>query len=488
MPNKESKPSKDERTLLSFAGLSLKKSKNSDEMNTNVSQWIEAIKNKVQGVNNAVQSKETFDILYGTLKTYLTDIVSTDKSSNILSNQIFRKQFDNLFSILQKLDLSTVYEKDAEYARSVFYRSFEMLALPVMVNFITGQCSEQMSPDITFSIRLINTHICSTVDYIVFKKNDLQNQIPTVRLLLEYVDRNKQDWNNPKTHDTLLSISTLLCTLVSDTIFVPSMIEASCADRALKWITLQDLPLDFQRITLHLLYNIARHDQGANVLNQAKCIDLLKDFNERVIKPNKDNNDELYSDIRFVYSMALSLLAEPKENEDDLNFLRRTLDRLMQVAIDCGQSPNNKCHGFHLSEPILVLTKLCVHDVILKYVLSESSVNNMKSKSRLQFFCDLLMKFRGALATDDDLDQLLLTALFNILWSISFHDEYVEELKSNPKFLITVKSLANDDGQAWVDQYVPKRMSSIPKAANGILWNIDEDNPGINNNLRIHSF
>ncbi|CAF1116334.1 unnamed protein product [Rotaria sordida] len=87
------------------------------------------------------------------------------------------------------------------------------------------------------------------------------------------------------------------------------------------------------------------------------------------------------------------------------------------------------------------------------------------------------MQFRGALANDDELDQLTLTALMNIIWSISFHDDYVDELKSNAKFLITIKSLANDDGEAWVEQYVPKHMSSVKKAATGILWNLDEDNP-----------
>ncbi|CAF5092488.1 unnamed protein product, partial [Rotaria socialis] len=80
----------------------------------------------------------------------------------------------------------------------------------------------------------------------------------------------------------------------------------------------------------------------------------------------------------------------------------------------------------------------------------------------------LLFKFRGALASDNDLDQLSLTALFNIIWSISFHTEYIEELKANSKFLMTVKSLANDDGEDLVDQYVPKNMASISKAANGI--------------------
>jgi hypothetical protein len=153
----------------------------------------------------------------------------------------------------------------------------------------------------------------------------------------------------------------------------------------------------------------------------------------------------------------------------------------MQLMVDAGQAENNKCEGFHVSEPLVVLTKLSVHDEFLNYILTEAKVERMEAKSKLNFFCQLLMKFRGALASDDNLDQLTLTAVFNMLWSISFHDEYIDELKSDSKFLITVKSLANDDGEAWVEQYVPAHMSSIPKAANGILWNLDEDNPGMTN-------
>ena len=103
----------------------------------------------------------------------------------------------------------------------------------------------------------------------------------------------------------------------------------------------------------------------------------------------------------------------------------------------------------------------------------------MKTKTKIEFFCQLLINFRGALAGENDLDQLTLTALLNIIWSISFHDQYIEQLKSDSKFLMTVKNLANDDGEAWVEQYVPNHMSSISKAAGGILRHLDEDNPGM---------
>ncbi|CAF4438436.1 unnamed protein product, partial [Adineta steineri] len=66
----------------------------------------------------------------------------------------------------------------------------------------------------------------------------------------------------------------------------------------------------------------------------------------------------------------------------------------------------------------------------------------------------------------------------------SFHDEYIDELKSYPKFLITVKSLVIDDGANTVEQYIPRPLSSLTKAANGVLWNLDENNPGTNKKTR----
>jgi hypothetical protein len=282
----------------------------------------------------------------------------------------------------------------------------------------------------------------------------------------------------PATIDSILG---LIWNLVDDTILVPTMIQANCATYAIKWISMKDVSLDIQTSCLHIIHNIARHEKGVKALNDADCITVLREFKQRILDPNKNNNDELYIELRLVYCMALSLLTEPKENREDLNNLRKILNQLMQLAVDAGQSENNKSTngGFHVSEPIVVLTKLCVHDEILNYVLNESIVNNMKAKSKVDFFCQLLMKFRGALASEDELDQLTLTALFNIVWSISFHDEYIEELKSNSKFLMTVKSLANDNGEALVEQYVPNHMSSVSQAANGILWNLDENNPGI---------
>jgi hypothetical protein len=482
IPKEEGELPNDLPTLFSnLRQILLKKSQNDDDIDSTTLLYINSIKTKIQELSHLTQSTEILDILQATLKTYINDLLSITKCLNILSNETFQEIFFALFGVESTIDLSSIFENNPLYARTVFYRSFDFFSLPVIVDFLNGNYPIELFSHIAYVFRVIIYPIQSTIAYVVFKKNDLQNQIPNIRLTMEFIDRNKQNSDQIEMPQTINSILNLVCVLVDDTILVPSMIETNCSNYTLNWISMKELPLDTQRACMYILYNIARHEQGVKVLNDANCISVLREFKKRTLDPNKDNNDDFYVQLRLVYCMILSLLTEPKENREDLNNIKKILDRLMQLAVDAGQSDTNRCNGFHVSEPIVVLTKLCVHDEILTYVLNESSVGNMQAKSKIDFFCQLLMKFRGALASEDELDQLTLTALFNIIWSISFHDQYVEELKSDSKFLITLKSLANDDGEALVEQYVPKQMSSIAKAANGILWNLDENNPGIKN-------
>ncbi|CAF4363395.1 unnamed protein product, partial [Didymodactylos carnosus] len=75
------------------------------------------------------------------------------------------------------------------------------------------------------------------------------------------------------------------------------------------------------------------------------------------------------------------------------------------------------------------------------------------------------------------LKQLIRIALCNLLWSVSFHNQYKNEMRENDGFMNTVKYLAAN-GEVSLQQFVPKHLSSIKKAADGILWNLNESIPG----------
>jgi hypothetical protein len=458
-----------------------KSSENDDTIDSNISQYIEAITAKIQELIQLSEKTDIFDQLQATLKTYINDILSITQCLHILSDEILHGIFYSLIYAESTIDLFEIFEHNPKYARIVCNRSFDMLSLPVIIDFLNDKYPSELFTHIAYVFRTITHRIQTTIEYVTFTKTDLENQVPSLRLLVEFVDRNKKKLDQIEMNITIDSALNLIWELVDDTNLVPTLLETNCATYFVQWISIKDISMEIQRPCIHILHNLARHEKGVEALNNAKCINALKEFKQRILDPNKTNNDELYVELRLLYCMVISLLTEPKENREDLDNLRKVLDRLMQLVVDAGQSDNNKRGGFNVSEPLVVLTKLSVHDEILHYIINEAQVQNMQAKSKISFFCQLLIKFRGALAGDNNLDQLTLTAVFNMIWSISFHDQYVDELKSDSKFLITVKSLANDGGEALVEQYVPAHMSSIAKAANGILWNLDEDNPGIIN-------
>jgi hypothetical protein len=135
--------------------------------------------------------------------------------------------------------------------------------------------------------------------------------------------------------------------------------------------------------------------------------------------------------------------------------------------------------GFHVSEPLAVFTKLFVDDHSLEYVLSHAETEpQLTVSSTIALFVKLLIEFRGAYADKLQLEQFTCMALLNIFWSISFQQRYKTKLQQNKDLLKTIKSLAMDNGETVVDQYIPGSMESMTKAANGILYNLNEGSDG----------
>ena len=461
------------------------KSASSDDIDSTTLQCIESIKKKINELKSLSESKEMFDTVQNTMEMYIRDLLSITQHPKILSNKSFQEIFACLIRAEETADLTMIFLFDRDYAQTIFNRSFEMLSLPVIQAFLNDKCSKELFNHLASIAYNIITRIEVAMQFVSFKQHDLEIHVANLCLLIEYADRNKQNTDEEDITDIIKAILVIVCNLADNTILVPTLIKANVAPYFVKWISLPDLSLNIQNHCLHVLHNLARHDQGAKALNDADCISVLKDFKRRILDPNRTVEEEPYVELRLLYCMVFSLVTEPEEDQRDLTDLKKVLNRLMGLVVDAGQSGEKMAGGFDVSEPLVVLTKLCLNDEILDYIVKECSIKTMQAKSIIDFFCELLLKFRGALLTENNLDQLTLIALFNMIWSISFHDEYVDELKSNSKFLVTIKTLANDDGTARIEQYVPRYMLSITKAANGILWNLDEDNPGINKQLKI---
>lgn len=463
----------------------LQKLASSDDLDSTSLQYITSIKQKIDELNNLPESKDALDTIQETMEMYIRDLLSITQCPQILSNESFQEIFLCLLSVEDELDLTALFLCDPNYAQMMFNRGLEMLSLPVIQAFLNDRCSKELFTHLASIVYNIISRIQAEISFISFEKDDLEIHVTNLRLLIEYVDRNQQNMNEDYIAPIFSNTIIIVCNLANNTILVPTLLKANIAPYFVKWISSPDLSLTSKTYCFHALHNLARHDQGAKALNDAGCINILKDFKRQILDPNRTIEDEPYVELRLLYCMVFSLVTEPKEDQQDLTDLKKVLNRLMGLVVDAGQSNAKMSGGFDISEPLVVLTKLCLNDEILDYIVKECSIKTMQAKSIIDFFCGLLLKFRGSLITDNNLDQLTLIALFNMMWSISFHDEYIDELKSNLKFITTVKTLAIDEGTAKIERYVPRYMLSISKAANGILWNLDEDNPGIDQRLNI---
>ncbi len=122
-----------------------------------------------------------------------------------------------------------------------------------------------------------------------------------------------------------------------------------------------------------------------------------------------------------------------------------------------------------------MFTKLFVDDHSLEYVLNHAETEpQLTVSSTITLFVKLLIEFQNVPSDAKQLKQFTCIALLNILWSISFQQRYKTKLQQNEDLLEATKSFAINNSKTVVDQYIPHSMESMAKAANGILFNLNQ--------------
>ncbi|CAF4234130.1 unnamed protein product [Rotaria magnacalcarata] len=266
-------------------------------------------------------------------------------------------------------------------------------------------------------------------------------------------------------------ILSLFCSLSDRIIIVPWLLGIGLVKAILECLPLLDINSGGRTLSvIGILHNISRHDDGAAEINSLDGLAILKNF--------QNNNNHMSNDTNnLLLSMAIALLSTPKQIRSDNKRMNRILNQLLQITMEASKTENHRSNvGFHISEPLGVLAKLFVDDHSLEYALSHAETDpQLDVTSTIDLFVKLFIKLRGASVQKNQLEHFTCTILLNILWSISFQDHYKTKLQQNEEFFKTVKSLAMDSSETVVvDDYVPSSMESMKKAANGILYNLNE--------------
>jgi hypothetical protein len=173
---------------------------------------------------------------------------------------------------------------------------------------------------------------------------------------------------------------------------------------------------------------------------------------------------------------TLVLLATPEEIKNDSKRMNDVLDKLLEKVYNASVSSDHRADGeLHLSELLIVFVKLFNDDRTLNYIMEHSKVD-LHAPSTTEFFINQLLYYYFEISDQDPLKQATCTALVNILWSVSFQEKYKQQLKgAGTKFKELIQNLTTKtDQKVSPNQYVPRYIENIQKAATGLLFNIDE--------------
>jgi hypothetical protein len=226
-----------------------------------------------------------------------------------------------------------------------------------------------------------------------------------------------------------------------------------------------------------ILQKLARHPIAVQLLNQLNCLKALDESREQM---KNDHTEVEYNCLCFLKCMIYALLTEASQIKQismlNDNRMCQALDHLVSYSIQASRNEFLFYECFHISEILIVLTKLFVNDDILIKCLNENN----------QFFdclCQLLIHYANIIADSGRIhvptDDETLIIVTNLLWSISFNKCYHEKFQTNTMLTHTLSNLATSSSLYIVTQTksTPRDLSSLKKAAEGILWNLKSSSP-----------
>jgi hypothetical protein len=391
--------------------------------------------------SNAFYTLDTFEII---IKKYIK-LLDTDSFVNAIAHHHSIANNDFLRSLLDiphQYDVWKLFDEMTSRNRQKMYFSlFDSLSSSKrIISYLQNKLSKISNND---DDNQTVANSCGSILHVILQVSDYLKVSVTGKDLEKYqyilfvsfitfLDEHFMNKKCSKTKEQLndLLIKTMLSFLwntTDKTSTIPILIYTNCPRACLRWISLSYLNIQEYQCLISILHNIARHDEGAILLNKYECPKILRQFKNQMLNGKLDFiiNKQIYTDMLNLLHMTLALVIDPDELRGDA-VDNTIISNLLSITISASKTLRFRYEGFHISEPLIVLMKLCVNDATIDYILQQNDI--------VSFFCTILRQFltivknKNAGDPDIDFDVLTIVALGNILWSISFHKRYRNDL------------------------------------------------------------
>ncbi|CAF1546663.1 unnamed protein product [Didymodactylos carnosus] len=438
--------------------------------------YIDRLALKIHPAYQHIKDKQflmLLDLLNDLLIKVMDILEIVDRSSIIISHLISFVQY--LPKFIENIDLNEIFSSNLILAEEILHFYLKFLNHTRIKNYLESIEQREIYDPLLNTILIIIFYCFHHIEQLSI--NILDSSKSTIELFIFFID---QDHLQSETSENLLH---LLKILHHKSHFTSVFIQMGYPQACLRWISQSDLTYNNQYYILTILYNISRHNNGTQILNEQNALKTLRYYKNQINLKSSILSQTQYCTLAVLFCMTYALLLEPEElkkfiksyfnrKSSQNEFLCNTFDRLFRSIVYAANNEKFMFNCLHISEPLIVLTRLFINDEIVDYILKQDLGTN---SNIVEFFCQLLFKFYNLTRNSNNkCDQLTLLSLCNLLWSISFQDKYKNELKNNSIFMNIIKLLMNDNIDLTKHEYMPRHLSSIRKATEGLLWNLDD--------------
>ncbi|CAF0989919.1 unnamed protein product [Adineta steineri] len=386
---------------------------------------------------------------------------NTATDDELFALNVSRAVLTQVFAIVLSKDF---FNKDQLLVREIFFSLFNILVDN------TSIFQDNNSIFIDSNIRLIIKMAMSITSFVQFNDGDLTK--PSDHQLLiairEHID---QDFKHDNLTDAVISF---IWNLSDRTMLVPRLLKAGYAKSVVDWILTREMKFTIDKIDapIHILHNLARHDDGIDQLNSYDALDVIEE-----IKTQPDIFDDV-DDMTTHIAMIRTLLTSIKQiKHDSTYYSNKTVNMLLQLSINAAKNENYRYKGSHVSEPLTVLVKLFYNNEILDNILCKNEIKpSLTTSSIIELFTTLLCQLYSKINPDNDLlENYTCVVILNLFWLISNYEKYSYLIGEYKKLMDIVKIAANDK-QSFIDTFMPRTMKSIHQTANDILRKFNNNN------------
>lgn len=413
------------------------------------------------------KDQSTIDIFEILLKNYLL-LLDTNQFITVIADQCLSVNNNFLSDLYNSLNPNIIIEMEYTNRVKMYYRLLHQINSSTrLLSFIKNELNTEEI--VTDSCRIIFRLILRVLYYLQedgislsileLKKYETILFNPLVIFIDEYFSRNK-----PSKDEILITPILIFLRITSqETSIIPIFINVQCPKLCLQWLSLDCLKSEEYESIINILNNISQHDEGIIILKELQCADVFYKFTKDVLSTKIDYivNYEKYEKLRF----AIDVMILSAQNSNDLQSINdyEPIRNILLPAIETSLTSSTFMYlGFHTSELLFILMKLFNNDNIINFILEKYTIS--------VFFSDTLQKLLINIKNESNKNILSIIVLANIFWSISFQDQYKNDLIQSNNLLPTLEIILIN----YVSSYtlLSRQIFTLKRAIDGIKQNL----------------